>query len=220
LCFDDEGEDWIWFEDFDNNNQGWTVGTEWSIGAATYASCSWGTDPGTDHTSTTTDNGVAGNALGGCINEVNHDYYCLTSEVFDTTSLSEVALTFWRWLGCDYQPYTDHKLDVWNGSGWITLFDVPCCSNIIDTAWMYQEFDITAYQSASTQVRWCFNVTNATSMVETAGWNIDDITIGPPGCFHEAFEKCGDGYLDPDEECDDGNGDNTDGCADDCTLTT
>jgi cysteine-rich repeat protein len=57
-------------------------------------------------------------------------------------------------------------------------------------------------------------------MTESAGWTIDDVTIGPPGCYHAALGTCGDGVVDSGEECDDGNGSNEDECLDDCTFNT
>ncbi|MCP3886742.1 MAG: hypothetical protein GY700_14975 [Propionibacteriaceae bacterium] len=220
LCFDDQGEDWIFFEDFDNNNQGWTLDTDWQLGpAVAISTCDLGQDPGTDHTSTTADNGVAGVLIGDCTASTIHGAYCMTSPVVDTTGLSEVSLTYWRQLSANHDPYQHHWIDVYDGANWNTIFTTGPSPSVIDTDWTFFDYDITSYAGAATQVRWCYDVTD-TSSSSAASWNIDDITIGPPGCFHEAIDTCGDSFLDPGEECDDGNGDNTDLCADDCTIST
>lgn len=42
--------------------------------------------------------------------------------------------------------------------------------------------------------------------------------LGVPGCRITVEDFCGDGFLDPDEECDDGNNRNGDGCDASCFL--
>jgi cysteine-rich repeat protein len=45
--------------------------------------------------------------------------------------------------------------------------------------------------------------------------DLNDITISSLPSL-----QCGDGFLQPEEECDDGNGDNGDGCSSDCKIET
>jgi cysteine-rich repeat protein len=218
LCQDSEGADWIFFEDFDNNNQGWTLDTDWGISSAVASSgCYPGADPGVDHTSTA-DNGIAGVIIGGCTTSTLHGDYCLTSPVFDGTELAAVSLTYWRSLNTDYDPYQHHHIDVWNGSTWTTIYTTGS-SSVADTAWTYFQYSLTPYINAAMQIRWCYNVMSAGAYTAPS-WSIDDVTIGPPGCSHEAVDTCGDGTVDPGEECDDGNGSNADACLDDCTWAS
>lgn len=48
----------------------------------------------------------------------------------------------------------------------------------------------------------------------------DGNTIDGDGCSLCALPRCGDGILDPDEQCDDRNSNNADACLNDCTFNT
>ncbi len=49
-----------------------------------------------------------------------------------------------------------------------------------DTTWVKQSFDISAYKSATMQVRWSYQTGSGVYLC--AGWNIDDVLITSAAC--------------------------------------
>ncbi|QSX66567.1 MAG: DUF4347 domain-containing protein [Dolichospermum sp. DET69] len=175
----EEGFTTYFSDDFANNTKGWTLGTEWQIGAAkTSTGQVFGNpDPGTDNTPTA-DNGVAGVVIGGNASAALHDFYYLTSPVINTSTANKLFFEFARWLNSDYTPYMQNKVEIFNGSSWVNLLpsnfnDYP---GVQDNAWTPQQFDISAYKSASTQIRFGFNVGSA-GVFTVSSWNVDDVKI-------------------------------------------
>ncbi len=183
-CADPADPGYIFFDDFDNNAAGWSLGTEWAIGSTAASACAStcpGNDPATDHTPTA-DNGVAGALLGSCISIAVHADYCMTSPFINTAQLpGPVWLSYWRHLHADYPPYMNTTVQVANGGGWTTLWSVAGGACINDAAWTQQAFDVTAYKSASFQVRFCHNIGQAGAFA-SGGWSIDDLVVGPAQC--------------------------------------
>ncbi|MFM6266519.1 MAG: hypothetical protein ACKPFA_08440, partial [Dolichospermum sp.] len=87
------------FANNSNNSNGWTLGTEWQIGAATASTghVYGNPDPGTDNTPTA-DNGVAGVVIGGNASTALHGFYYLTSPVINTSTANQLFFEFARWL--------------------------------------------------------------------------------------------------------------------------
>jgi hypothetical protein len=170
----------VFTEPFANNSAGWTLGTEWQIGAAVASgSCSFGNDPGTDHTPTA-DNGIAGVIIGGCYTTAIHGDYCLTSPNLNISGISGSAyFSYWRWLGTDYPPFMTSKIEVSSngGTSWTQIWTAAP----IDGAWVYQSFDVTAQKSTTFRVRFCHAVTGS-GAINGAGWNIDDVRIMNDTC--------------------------------------
>ncbi|MCC6551564.1 MAG: hypothetical protein IT372_00905 [Polyangiaceae bacterium] len=166
-------------ETFANNNAGWTLGTEWQIGPALASSGqTFGNpDPALDHTATI-DNGVAGVVLGGNASTTLHPAYYLTSPVVNLSAVQgPVFLDFWRWLNSDYMPYMNSTIEVWNGSAWVSIWQVSASGNQ-DAAWTHVSYDVTAHKSASFQVRFGVSV-EAVSAFIVSSWNIDDVRLVP-----------------------------------------
>lgn len=185
-CIDPDGDDTLFFEDFADNTAGWTLGTQWEIGpavASTACSTSGGMsqDPGTDHTDPGVDNGIAGVVIGGCTGTTVHSFYCITSPVIDTSGLTSLWLSYWRWLNSDYDPFMHNTIDVYNGSSWTNIFATGSSPCTVDFAWTYFEYDISVHISTSTQVRWCYDI-DSTGNYDASSWNIDDVSIGPTPC--------------------------------------
>lgn len=174
-CVDPGGEAFF-YEPFANNDQGWTLDTEWAIGAAV-AGCG---DPGTDH-SPTDDNGVAGVILGGCATTALHDYYCITSPTLDVSKLNSLSMSYWRDLYSDYTPYMKNKIEVWNGDSWVILFETFGNPGVNDAQWTFFEYDLTPHLNPALQVRWCHNIGSGGAF-QRGSWNIDDVVLGPQGC--------------------------------------
>ncbi|XXT21708.1 DNRLRE domain-containing protein [Sorangium sp. So ce429] len=194
-------------DDFSDDAQGWTLGPEWQIGpAAASSGGAHGSDPAVDHTSSD-DNGVAGVVLGGNASTALHGLYYLESPPFDTSSATgDVALSFYRWLNSDYAPFMHNTVEVFDGASWVTLWASGDSPGINDTSWTLVTHDLTPYRSATTRVRFGFDVTNSGAYT-IGSWNIDDVyvtqTCGDPAPS-DAFpldpaasvDTDGDGYPD------------------------
>jgi hypothetical protein len=162
----------VFTEEFANNAQGWTLGTEWGIGSAVAGG---NLDPGVDHTPDA-NNGIAGAVIGGNITTAIHPYYYITSPVINLSGLTNASLNFWRWLSSDYPGFMNSTIDVWNGASWVNIFTMTAGVGIMDGAWTSQTYNITPYINANFQVRFGHNIGQAGAFIR-GGWNIDDITI-------------------------------------------
>ncbi|WP_272481120.1 Calx-beta domain-containing protein, partial [Microcystis aeruginosa] len=175
----EEGFTTYFSDDFANNSKGWTLGTEWQIGAATASTghVYGNPDPGTDNTPTA-DNGVAGVVIGGNASTALHDFYYLTSPVINTSTANQLFFEFARWLNSDYTPYMQNTVEIFNGSSWVNLLpsNFDYSPGVTDNAWTPQQFDISAHKSASTQIRFGFNVTSD-GVYTVSSWNLDDVKI-------------------------------------------
>jgi hypothetical protein len=172
---------WVLFSDsFANAGLGWTLGTQWQIGPAVASTCaggSTGNDPATDHTPTA-DNGVAGIAIGGCYGTAIHGAYCLTSPVVDISAATgSVYFSYYRHLHTDYPSFISSYTQVFNGTSWVTVYDVPCCNFVNDASWAYQQFDVTAHKNANFQVRFCYSSGPSSGIIDGGGWSVDDVVL-------------------------------------------
>ena len=173
----EEGFTTFFSDDFATNTKGWALGTEWQIGSATVSTGqTYGNpDPGVDYTPTT-DNGVAGVVIGGNASTALHDFYYFTSPIINTSTANNLFFEYARWLNSDYTPYMQNTVDVFNGSSWINLWSSGESPGVQDNAWTPQKFDISTYKSASTQIRFGFNV-GSDSAFTVSSWNIDDVKL-------------------------------------------
>jgi hypothetical protein len=170
-------------EDFSDNSLGWTLDTEWAIGPAMLSSGqNHGTpDPAQDH-SPSADNGLAGVVIGGNASTGIHDYYFLTSPVIDLSAATTVWLKYFRQLSSDYTPYMHNKVEVFNGSTWVILWQTGGSPGNNDTTWTKQEFDVSAHKNADFRIRIGFNVNASSGVYVTAQWSVDDITLTSVQC--------------------------------------
>ena len=173
----EEGFTTFFSDDFATNTKGWALGTEWQIGSATVSTGQiYGNpDPGVDYTPTT-DNGIAGVVIGGNASTALHDFYYFTSPIINTSTANNLFFEYARWLNSDYTPYMQNTVDVFNGSSWINLWSSGESPGVQDDAWTPQKFDISTYKSASTQIRFGFNV-GSYSAFTVSSWNIDDVKL-------------------------------------------
>ena len=179
VCGDPMNPGYTFNEKFANNMAGWTIDTNWAIGAAK-AGCG---DPANDHTPTM-DNGIAGAVIGGCVPTAPVDatkFFCVTSPKMNTAALNTVFVNFWRQLYSDYTPWMANKVEVFNGNAWQTVFISGGAPEINDGAWKNFSYDITAHKNANMQIRWCYNI-GAGGAFQRGGWNLDDVTVGPTSC--------------------------------------
>ncbi|WP_061433280.1 S8 family serine peptidase, partial [Microcystis aeruginosa] len=173
----EEGFTTYFSDDFANNTKGWTLGPEWQIGAATTSTGqNYGNpDPKTDNTPTA-DNGIAGVVIGGNASTALHNFYYLTSPVINTSTANQLFFEFARWLNSDYTPFMQNTVEIFNGSSWVNLWSSGASPGVQDNAWTPQQFNISAHKSASTRIRFGFNV-GSSGVFTVSSWNLDDVKI-------------------------------------------
>jgi hypothetical protein len=169
-------------EHFDDNSQGWNLGTSWGI-EPTCANPPTPTkgnpDPTVDHT-TGTAGGVAGAyPCGNNPKQVVSALYA-TSPAVDVSSAPALFLTFYRWLNSDESTYMTSTVDVWSGSAWVNLYSNPA-SVVTDAAWTLQSFDVTAYKNAAFKVRFGYSILT-TGVYQMSCWNVDDVVLSTVAC--------------------------------------
>lgn len=184
-CVGQPGAFVYFLEDFSDNGAGWTLGPEWAIGPAlASAGAQWGNeDPGQDH-SPSNDNGLAGVVLGGFPNVMGtHGFFWLESPPFNATlDPGPVVLTFYRWLNSDWDPWMTNRIEAWNGSAWVLVWEsINSAPGITDAAWTFVQHDITAFKNAGMRVRFGFDIGQFGAFV-VSGWNIDDVVIATGAC--------------------------------------
>ncbi|MBG83191.1 MAG: hypothetical protein CMJ40_01445 [Phycisphaerae bacterium] len=157
-------------------NPGWDMQGQWAWGQPTGGGGNSYGNP--DPTS------GADGSLNVCGVNLNGDYsttpggpYSLTTTAIDCSDLTDTGLKFQRWLNQDYQPYATATVEVSNdGSSWTSLWNNGS-SEVADSSWSLQEFDISSVADGqpTVYVRW----THATSSGVWAysGWNVSNVEI-------------------------------------------
>lgn len=180
-----ENLEMIYFtEDFNNNNQGWMLDAEWQIGSAVTSNCSssptLGHDPSLDHSPDGL-NGVAGVNIGGCAGTSIHPDYFLTSPAIDLSAVpGTVMMEFYRHLHSDYPPYMANRVEVFDGSAWISVWTGSTSGIVInDPDWLLQSFDVTAYKNANFRIRFGFSI-GAGGAFSSPSWSVDDVKVFTP----------------------------------------
>jgi hypothetical protein len=172
-------------ENFNNNNAGWTLDTEWAIGPALASTGQvYGNpDPGFDADGVT-GGGVAGVVIGGNASTALHGFYYLTSPIINIAGAPSAILNYARWLNSDYTPYMQNSIDVFNGVNWVNVWITGGSPGVQDMTWTCQSFDVTAHANASFQVRFGFTIGSA-GVFTVSSWNVDNVSIdgtANPGC--------------------------------------
>lgn len=179
------GDRVVFFSDDFSTNLGWTGlggAGEWTIGPATGGSGSdsyGGPDPAQDH-SPSTDNMLLGNDLtsgtGGDYNANITSPAYITSPVIDCSNYTSVQLKFYRWLGVERNTYDHARLEAFNGSSWVLLFENGS-TTIDESAWSEQNYDLSAIADNNPNFRLRFSIGTTDGSWQYCGWNIDDITL-------------------------------------------
>jgi ribosomal protein S19 len=169
----------VFTEGFTSNANGWTLGTEWAIGPTVQGAQPpiGSPDPLYDWTHDTTDNGIAGVVLGGNASTVVHSAYHLTSPVKPTAvpAGKKLYLSFDRWLNTDYPSFMSSTIEVFNGLTWVNIY-TAASPGVFDSAWAFQQYDITAYSNANLQVRFGVAV-GASGVYTVSSWNVDNFRL-------------------------------------------
>jgi gingipain R len=155
-----------------SSNPGWTVQGQWAWGTPTGGGGQYGNP---DPTSGASGPNVYGyNLAGDYANSMAETH--LTSTAVDCGELAQVILKFQRYLNVETPSYDHAYVRVSNnGSSWTTVWQNT--SEVTDSGWSLQEFDISAVADGQSTVylRWTMGTTD--SSWQYSGWNIDDVEI-------------------------------------------
>jgi len=155
-----------------DSDPGWTAEGQWEFGVPQGAGGPQSYDPTAGHTGTN----VYGYNLAGNY-EDNMPEYCLTTSALNCKLAENVKLSFWRWLGVESSVFDHAKIEVSNdGTNWTDVW-TNSKDDLIDSSWIYCEYDISAVADRQTEVfvRWCMGPTDSSGAY--AGWNIDDVCL-------------------------------------------
>lgn len=166
------GEFVAFYEETMDANPGWTFQSNWAYGTPTGQGGQYG---GPDPTSGYTGTKVYGYNLSGDYENSMPEKH-LTTTPINCSGRDNVHLSFYRWLGVEQPTYDHAYLRVsTNGTTWTTIWQNA--AEIADTAWTYQQFDISQYAAgqATVYLRWTMGTTD--SSWQYCGWNIDDVRL-------------------------------------------
>jgi cysteine-rich repeat protein len=140
-----------------------------------------------------------------------------TAPVVDTTGYTDVRLQYWRWLGVEDGNFDHATIQVDGNQRWAN-FDSMKGNNSntqhLDKEWRFQDVDLAA-DAADNKVQVAFEL-SSDQYLNFGGWTLDDVCImGRP---LDAQAVCGNGVIEPGEQCDDGNTAPGDGCSATCQL--
>lgn len=161
---------------------GWTAQPPWQIGPAIASKCAipQAEDPGEDH-SPSADNHVAGTMIGGCLPTDPFPEACLESPPIDTLKYpGELRLEFFDILS-NTGKGMQARIDVFfpDKQSWIPLVTIDDAIFVPD--WLPHSEDLTPFKSPELRIRFCQR--SDTPSPPVGGWTVDDLSIGPPGCF-------------------------------------
>ncbi len=172
------------YEPFNDNSAGWTLGAGWAVGPAVFYSTTISgnplSDPGTDKDGVV-GGGVVGTNIGGSIGAGPYPMRWLTSPVIDLTGSQLVLLEYSRVIGMPDGANGDSSLEVWDGSTWVEIWNPSQTSDglLFNQAWVSPSHDVSAYINAAFQFR--FGYRNATGVLSgfanAPGWTIDNVTL-------------------------------------------
>ncbi len=172
--------------------KGWQLGTTWSRGVATaYAPATSPprSEPGTDGTTTTSDNMILGDNIGADYAANQGATNWVISPMVNCTTGTNVKVRFKRWLGNAIG--TSVYLQVSNnGTTWNNVWSsTPATgqSTTRDTAWNLISYPIGTWANGSATVQCRFGV-GPTGTTAHTGWCIDDFEIYDGGNVMEVRE--------------------------------
>ncbi|MCX8063758.1 MAG: PASTA domain-containing protein [Candidatus Hydrogenedentes bacterium] len=151
-----------------DQDPGWEKTGNWQFGVPQGR----GGDPSSGYTGSN----VLGYNLNGNYEDNMEEEY-LISDPIDCSSIKNVSLSFYRWLGIEDSDYDHARIDIsTNGTDWIKIWE-HTDGSFQENRWTYCSYNISNYanQSPLLIIRWVMGPTDYS--VNYSGWNIDDITI-------------------------------------------
>jgi hypothetical protein len=177
----------LYFQDsFASNANGWTLDADWTIAeecAAPPAPQKGNPDPTSDHTGTQGSGVVGAFVCGNNPSGQTSPFRYATSPIVDVSNAPAVKLGFWRWLNTDAAGWMASTVDVYNGTAWVNIYTNPSGTGnyVTDSAWTYEETDVTAQKNSAFRVRFGYSIVNA-AVYEMSAWNVDDVTLSSGSC--------------------------------------
>lgn len=167
----------VFYDDF-STDRGWSGFDEdrWERGPATAGGGIFhgNPDPGTDTTPMGPD-AVLGYNIGGDYEAEIPVPQWVTSPAIDLSNVSDVALSFQRWLNVEQLIFDQASIQVFDGSEWVAVFENT--RQITDAAWVRQNIDVSAYADGNPEFRVRFGMGPTDFAWEFSGWNIDDFQV-------------------------------------------
>ena len=183
-------------------NQTGNYGMEWSWAAPN----GMGGDPSAAHTGTN----VVGTTVGGDGLYPGTTSTWIETPAIDVSAYAQVHLQYWRWLTVEDRTYDKATISVNGQLAWQNAISRQKTLTHTDREWRFQDVDLTPYIGGGTaQVRWTLDSDTSNQF---GGWNLDDVCL----VALIKYPACGDGVVDPGEQCDDGNTTSGDGCSKTC----
>jgi MYXO-CTERM domain-containing protein len=203
----------LWCADFEGGQGDWTFGgtptngVEWEVGAPMGVAG----DPKAAFAGT--------NVLGIDLGSDDGAYSSRTTQFavspeIDLAGHTDVRLQYYRWLNVEDGVFDPATISVNDQVVWQNKTSADQMANgtaHTDREWRFQDVDLAA-NSASGKVKLKFAITSDEGL-EFAGWTVDEVCLVVPGA---PSQNCGNGNVDTDEVCDDGNTADGDGCSATC----
>ncbi|MBN1511047.1 MAG: hypothetical protein JXB13_03455 [Phycisphaerae bacterium] len=175
---------------------GWTTEGLWAFGQPTGQGGGGAGGGRPDPTGGYTGSFVYGYNLNGNYEE-NLPERHLTSTAIDCTGVTDVTLSFWRYLGVEAPDFDRASVYVsHNGTSWSRVWQNA--DEVSDSTWVPQEIDISsvADNQPTVYLRWTMGPTDES--VVFCGWNLDDIIVR--GNASGGGDANGNGILDECEQ--------------------
>lgn len=99
----------------------------------------------------------------------------------DTSSASSgLELVFYRWLNSDYPPYMSPVIEVFDGTKWVTVWQIPGPPGVADSMWTQVKLDLTPHANSKLKLR--FGFATQSGVYNVANWNVDDLRLVKKSC--------------------------------------
>jgi cysteine-rich repeat protein len=199
----------LWCGDFETGAADWTSSPDWEAGPP----AGLGNDPRT-----------AAGGMGVYGSDLTQDgvYAAIAmsfaeSPEIDLQGKTGLRLQYQRWLGVEDGFYDDARLLINGTEVWTNLASTtePQQNGVhhVDREWRFADFELGAVE-ATGKVKLRFELASDEGL-QFGGWTLDDVCIvaaaqGP------GDPNCGNGAVDGNEACDDGNVTDGDGCSATC----
>ena len=136
--------------------------------------------------------------------EVTH----IETPAIDVSRYETIRLQYRRWLTVEDAKFDQATIDVNGVTVWSNVMTSRGSLDHVDKEWRFHDVDLTpSVTNGAATIRWTLT---SDSSKQLGGWTLDDV------CVVGVTKKCGNGALDTNEECDDGNGKGGDGCSAAC----